>query len=293
MDPISGTARQNRSIMRWASSENSGFYSTSFCVEASEVRPVVRSSPVTVSFQDGRAICSLCQTLDDSITFDEDGNMKKSGRTEYRDYTELDELAKKGCSPCKIFRAAILYHHPSNDAPELLARDDDSLSVYLNGQGTAISINYPFKSCLEDFEYDPEWPMGRPSFMLPGDEGPRKKYKRFNTATVDVPLAPLGFQLPRVAPSKYAPRHLPSIQNSQAWSSDDSSIIGKRSCLSMRLDLQGSGAVDDENLTMAASDEYSILIKAGDNSIVQERREEICKAVRDLYESGISYQVAG
>jgi hypothetical protein len=94
--------------------------------------------------------------------FDEDGNMKKSERTKYREYRELDELAKKGCSTCETFRATILHHHPSNNAPEFLARDDDSLSAYLNLQSTAISINYLLKPDLEDFEYASEWSMGRP-----------------------------------------------------------------------------------------------------------------------------------
>jgi hypothetical protein len=60
-----------------------------------------------------------------------------------------------------------------------------------DGEASAITVTYPYKSCLEDFEYDPEWFGGQPEIMFPGfDDGPRKRYKGLSNAFVNVLVSP-------------------------------------------------------------------------------------------------------
>ncbi|KAH7355273.1 heterokaryon incompatibility protein-domain-containing protein [Rhexocercosporidium sp. MPI-PUGE-AT-0058] len=271
MDPIFGKAVENRSIMNWASTADPGFWSTTHCILESEVQQIVRSSPVTISVEDGRTICSLCQALDGSVLVGKDSDAKDH-RLEYKDYKELDELARQGCLTCRIFRAAILYHHPSNDAAELLALDEDSLSVYLNNEGTAVSISYPFKASREEFEYDREWPLGRPSFMLPLDDEPRQRYKRFNTAIVHVPLAPSHFQLQQI---------VPNVEQSK---SRGTAIEMKR---------EDPEVLDLENFSMAFAEEFASLMGAGDSETMQQSREEAHKVPKDSYGERLSHDGAG
>jgi len=103
--------------------------SVMFCEDESDIRPIVRTERVTVSNWRGQPTCTLCRTLQNTTMFREDGTFLESGMTVYKNFAEMEEIAKDGCSTCRIFRAAILYKHPAREASKLLHMDDDRITV--------------------------------------------------------------------------------------------------------------------------------------------------------------------
>lgn len=133
---------------------------------ASQVETVVRESAPSVSVPDGgEPVCDLCLPIRGSPTWidlSEDGSStKKTTCVVYKDWAELESLAKQGCSSCRIFRATILYDHPLSNALEMLGLDKEDIKVDVkedNGNITGLSIRYPYKETkteLGDFVVDP------------------------------------------------------------------------------------------------------------------------------------------
>lgn len=204
MLPIGHRSHENRSILHWASAEDSGFWTHSHSVLEADYRPVVREQKPSIAKRNRQRICSLCEQFERQITSCESSEDVKSCVSQYKDFGELNELARAGCETCRIIRATILYHHPEKNAYDLLLRDDEYLTVRVKEEGAAIvglNVSYPYKADMREFDYDPQWPppMGKPSakeehFMrMVGLWDPhRPRYRAMRTANVDVPLLPKG-----------------------------------------------------------------------------------------------------
>ncbi|KAL0937531.1 uncharacterized protein CTRU02_207262 [Colletotrichum truncatum] len=132
----------------------------------SQIETVVRESPPAVSVHDdGQLVCDLCRRIRGHSTwnqkFEDDNGARDTTCVKYQDWNELESLAEQGCSSCRIFRAAILYDHPSPNALELLELDKNIIKVGVKvdtGKATGLTIYYPCKTSqseLDDFMVDP------------------------------------------------------------------------------------------------------------------------------------------
>ena len=129
-----------------------------------------------VSAVDGQCICHFCQPWVESSEWAQQvGNARETEdkiRIVYRDWAQLDSLAEQGCSTCKVFRAHILYDHPSPDALELLALDQESIVVRVNEENETVvglTISYPCKR--SKFDLGDFMPNPNPDFFSSGASG--------------------------------------------------------------------------------------------------------------------------
>ncbi|KAI0415523.1 heterokaryon incompatibility protein-domain-containing protein [Xylaria grammica] len=197
--------------------------------DASEVKTIVRESPITVSIHEGQSICELCRTFQSSpslaLTSNKGGPVDHSSRIEYRDWAELDTLSEQGCSTCRVFRAAILYDHPSPDALELLALDDSIISVDINekdGDIIGLVLYYPCNMSKADFNYDPEAPYGRPEelFKKPGASMP-------SNALEEEPLEEPPGEITQQAPKKPIEKAIETAVDEHASKTTTVKFLGK------------------------------------------------------------------
>jgi len=245
------------------------------------------------------------QDIPTSREFDE--NMS-SGKTEYKDFSELHDLARQGCLTCRVFRAAIFYHHQSNNAAELLSRDGHLVIVDASKATSRdrpfISVRYPYKASIADFGRGPESLWGSPSPALQEWGSPKGDLRLVSTASVDILLGP---------PRPRASRAKNSMQKNRKRSVFTALRIKKSHALGMAkkatgsttpqradtrapnddpvtdiLDLTNHLDLGDENL-----DNYHALLADGDSSTAQEAREKMANDTVGIGTSEIRLQTRG
>lgn len=200
MFPITSKTRGNQAIRSLFSESSKNFsFPLFYYVAEDEYKGVVREEPITVVEQNGQVICQLCQRIADLFAQDVIIDSGDQSQVQYKDFKELDSLARAGCATCKIFRAEILYRHPARNAYEILMYDDQDVSIYRGtsqGAENDLVIRHPNRRSMSEFhDFDPEWPMGRPD-MHPEKariwgidlSSSRRRYKKISTSSFTLTL---------------------------------------------------------------------------------------------------------